>query len=229
MNSVLRQEKKYFITALDYMRMSGLLGSILKEDPHNGKTGFYRIRSLYFDTPFDDDYNDKIDGLELRRKIRLRIYDENSDFAMLEMKQKQGSMQLKRSIKLSWSDAQSLISGDYSPLKWYSDAFAAELYGLMRAKAYLPKAVVEYKRRAFIAPENKIRITLDSAIRATEANFDIFLNNLPMYPVFDDFNSVLEVKYNDFLLSYIKKLISVSDRSILSVSKYCLARSLSKQ
>ncbi len=41
----------------------------------------------------------------------------------------------------------------------------------------------------------------------------------------DGFNGVLEVKYNGFLLSYIKDLVSSANRSELSVSKYCLARS----
>lgn len=44
------------------------------EDKHNGAGG-YRIRSLYFDTLDDNDYRDKLDGMELRRKIRLRNYD----------------------------------------------------------------------------------------------------------------------------------------------------------
>lgn len=227
MNNVLRQERKYLITEFESKHMSSLLESVMAQDPHNGSCGFYKIRSLYFDTPFDDDYNDKIDGLELRRKIRLRTYQIDADFAMLEMKQKQGNMQLKRSLVLNKGDAQALISCDYSPLKNYSEPFAAELYGIMNTKSYRPKAVVEYKRKAFVAKENRIRITFDNTIRATETCFDIFSHHLPLYPVLDDFNTVLEVKYNGFMLSYIKNLINVADRSRVSVSKYCLARTLS--
>lgn len=54
---------------------------------------------------------------------------------------------------------------------------------------------------------------------------DLFAQNLNLYPVLDPFNGVLEVKYNGFLLSYIKNLVNGADRSELSVSKYCLARS----
>lgn len=46
-----------------------------------------------------------------------------------------------------------------------------------------------------------------------------------MYPVLDPFNAVLEVKYNGFLLSYIKSLVNSINRSETTVSKYCLARS----
>lgn len=226
MNEVYRQEKKYFMTVVDMQKLSDRLGSIMIPDPHNGALG-YCIRSLYFDTINEKDYDDKIDGLELRRKIRLRIYDPAADFAMLEMKQKEGSYQKKRSLRLSRQDAQQVAEGCYDSLLQYDNPFAAECYGLMHWQCYRPKTIVEYKRRAYIAKENKIRITFDHEIRATETNLDLFCSALNMYPVLDPFNVVLEVKYNGFLLSYIKNLVNAADRSELSVSKYCLARSAS--
>ena len=42
----------------------------------------------------------------------------------------------------------------------------------------------------------------------------------------DPFHMVLEVKYNGFLLSYIKDLLDEVHRPELSISKYCLARQL---
>ena len=225
MNDVLRQEKKFSVNLVDSVKLRGYLGTVMHTDKHNGSLG-YMIRSLYFDTPDEQDFNDKVDGLELRRKIRLRNYDPDSDFAMLEMKQKEGQYQRKRSLKVKKEDALKLCSGDYSPLKAYDDPFAAECYGLMNLRCYRPKAIVEYKRYAFIARENNIRITLDSGISATESCFDIFSKKLPLYPVTDPFLLVLEVKYNGFLLSYIKDMLNRVERSELSVSKYCLARSV---
>lgn len=224
MNEVFRQERKYFISAADVLKYSSVLEKVMLQDEHNGSLG-YMIRSLYFDTIDDGDYNDKIDGLELRRKIRLRIYDPASNFAMLEMKQKQGESQKKRSLKLSREDAQELILCNYDVLKKYNSDFAAECYGVMHMCCYRPKTVVEYNRKAFIAKENKIRVTLDTNIRANESCFNIFSEHLPLYYVLDPFNAVLEIKFNGFLLSYIKTLVNVADKSNLSVSKYCLARS----
>ncbi len=226
MNEVLRQEKKYFITMQDFIYLSGVLEKVMLQDEHNGALG-YHIRSLYFDTPYEEDYTGKINGLELRRKIRLRNYDADAGYAMLEMKQKQGNMQKKRSLKMKREDAKQLIACNYRVLQKYEEPFAAECYAVMNTQCYRPKTVVEYRRKAFIAKENKIRITFDSNITATETNFDIFSRNLAMYPVLDLFNVVLEVKFNGFMLSYIKNLIDLSDRSSLSVSKYCLARSAS--
>lgn len=225
MNDVLRQEKKFSINIVDSAKLRGYLGAVMRADAHNGSSG-YMIRSLYFDTPDEQDYNDKVDGLELRRKLRLRNYDPKADFAMLEMKQKEGQYQRKRSLKVKKEDAKRLCVGDYGPLKTYGDPFAAECYGLMHCRCYRPKAIVEYKRYAFIARENNIRITLDSGISATESCFDVFSEKLPLYPVADPFFTVLEVKYDGFLLSYIKDLLNRVERSELSVSKYCLARSV---
>ena len=81
-----------------------------------------------------------------------------------------------------------------------------------------------YDRFAFTAPENSIRITFDSRIRANEANFNIFDRNLVLNSVMSPFAVVLEVKYNGFLLSYIKHMLLPVQKSELSVSKYCMAR-----
>lgn len=223
MNEVLRQEKKYLMNLIEGERLCGQLRKVMLEDKHNGTKG-YRIRSLYFDTLDDGDYYDKIEGIELRRKLRLRTYMPDGGFAMLELKQKEGPYQRKRSLQISRQDAEALIGGNYSVLLKYSVPFAAECYGLLQRKCYRPKTIVEYRRRAYIAKENKIRITLDTDIVSTESCMDLFSPQLNLYPVLDPFNGVLEVKFNGFMLSYLKDLLMLADRSELSVSKYCLAR-----
>ena len=110
MNEVLRQEKKYPIDAAQGAMLRARLDRLMLRDAHNGAQG-YRIRSLYFDTLDDQDFSDKVDGLELRRKIRLRAYSPDADFAMLEIKQKQGPYQRKRSLRLSRADADACAAG----------------------------------------------------------------------------------------------------------------------
>lgn len=222
MNKVFREEKKFLISIDEFIKKSHMLSQVMIEDPHNGVHG-YIIRSLYFDTLYDGDYFEKLAGVETRRKLRLRIYDPNADFAMLEMKQKQGVNQLKRSLRLSRNDAIALTKGDYSPLLTYDEPFAAECYAMMRCRCYRPKTIVQYHRKAFIAKENKIRITFDNQIEATESCFDLFSPKLNMNSVLDPYDVVLEVKFNGFLLDYIRRMINSIDRSELSVSKYVLA------
>lgn len=223
MNVVMREEKKFLITIEEFRRKSHFLNGLMLQDSHNGLNG-YMIRSLYFDTIEDNDFFEKLDGVETRRKIRLRCYEPNSSFAMLEMKQKQGAAQKKRSLRLSREDAEALIDGRYEVLLGYPEEFAKECYGLMHYRCYRPKTIVQYNRMAYIAKENKIRITFDNNLIATESSFDLFSDKLLMNPVMDKFNVVLEVKFNGFLLDYIRGFINSIDKSELSVSKYALAR-----
>lgn len=227
MNEVLRQEKKYLITIEDYYRLSHEFSKLLRLDAHSSSEG-YVIRSLYFDSLEDVDWQEKEDGIELRRKIRLRNYGSQSSFAKLEMKQKQGSNQKKRSLRLTRADAQLLIKGDRSILLTYPDRFAAECYSRMSMQLYQQKTVIEYQRKAFVAKENNIRITFDHHIIGSETNADIFSDHLPQNYLLDPYLVILEVKYNGFLLSYIKKLLESVNGSELSASKYCMGRAISK-
>jgi hypothetical protein len=132
-------------------------------------------------------------------------------------------------LALDKSESQRLINGDYSVLLKPDSAFAAECFGLMSMRCYVPKAVVMYKRKVFIAHENDIRITFDHNIKGSESNFDIFSNDLAGNMIFDPFLVVMEVKFNGFLLSYIKDIINEVNASEIAVSKYCLGRTISKE
>ena len=63
----------------------------------------------------------------------------------------------------------------------------------MQYECYRPKTIVQYRRKAFIAKENKIRINFDHDLVSTESNFDLFSPALVMNPVMDQFFAVLEV------------------------------------
>ena len=222
---VLREEKKFLLNQAEALKLRNYLSNVVHTDSHNGPDG-YQVRSLYFDSLSNRDFQEKEDGLELRRKFRLRVYSPDADFALFEMKQKQGPYQRKRSLRLSRREAQALIEGDYSVLLNSGSEFGQECYSIMEMWAYRPKTVVEYDRFAFIAPENSIRITFDSGIRANEINFNLFDRNLVLNSVMSPFAVVLEVKYNGFLLSYIKHMLLPVQKSELSVSKYCMARQI---
>lgn len=222
----LRMEKKYLLNLSEMYSLNRVLSRVLREDAHNGAEG-YAVRSLYFDTPDNSDFRDKADGCEMRRKIRLRIYDTGAQTAKLELKEKQGELQRKRSLIMARAQAQAMCSGDYTPLLSMNTDFSLELYGRMKQYCYRPKCIVEYDRKAFILPENSTRITLDSNLRATEAAYDLYSAKLNLYPVGIAHSCTLEVKYSRFLLSYIKDLVSLTGRTQTSVSKYCAARYVS--
>ena len=94
----------------------------------------------------------------------------------------------------------------------------------MTTKQYRPVCIVEYDRVAYSNPTNDIRVTLDSNIRSNEGNLSVFDLKLQCYPVYAYRDTVLEVKYNGFLLSYIKDVIGTLECTETAVSKYCMAR-----
>jgi hypothetical protein len=228
MLDVFRKEKKYIISQTTSSNLYQLFSQVLHEDVNNSLGQGYMVRSLYFDTLDDTDYEEKEDGYEYRKKIRLRIYSPSENSAKLEMKEKTGDNQRKRSLTVSKEHALELIAGRYECLLYYENPFAQEIYFIMAQQLYIPKCIVQYKRRAFIVPENDIRITLDARIEATEGNFELFSSNLNLYPVSNLDDVTLEVKYNRFLLSYVRDLLSACNKLSTSNSKYCLARSISK-
>ena len=221
---VKRTEKKYSISVLVAAKLKAALSLGLKNDPYNSGDG-YLVRSLYFDTIYNDDYEDKISGLESRRKIRLRTYNPKAETLKLELKEKHGQSQLKRSLIISKQTAQRLIQGEYSCLKEYVSKLAQEFFYIMLRELYRPKCVVEYSRLAYIVRENNIRVNIDRDIKVTEASYDIFSQNLNLYPI--SRLIVLEVKYNHFLLDYVKDMINMADKTEMAISKYCMARQIS--
>lgn len=225
MLTVLRREEKYPLKRQEALHYEGLLEQILSTDAFSAN-GSYCVRSLYFDTVDDRDFFDKYTEQNLRRKIRLRIYNPQDKTAKLELKQKENIYQKKRSLSITREDAIALIDGNYSVLLNYPDTFAGEIFGIMNMECYRPKSIVQYQRRAFMAKENNIRLTFDREICATESSMELFSQNLPLYSVFDPDKVIFEVKYDKFMLGYISDIISSVNRRSISSSKYCLSRSI---
>lgn len=222
--NIARKEEKYMVSRFEYSKLLHFFKQSMRQDAHNGIKG-YNVRSLYFDSLFDDDFYEKEDGIEKRKKIRLRLYDLQSSYVKLELKEKEGENQKKTSLKMPKEDAEALISGKYSVLLKYKEPLINQVFYLMNRDCYQAKTIIEYKREAFIADGNEIRITFDSDIRATESCFNLFSENLCLNPVFPENYVVMEVKYNQFLFSYVKDILKKCNVPRQSVSKYCLGRS----
>ena len=73
MRDVLREEKKFLLNQAEALKLRNYLSNVVHTDSHNGPDG-YPVRSLYFDSLSNRDFQEKEDGLELRRKFRLRVY-----------------------------------------------------------------------------------------------------------------------------------------------------------
>ncbi|MDE5698454.1 MAG: polyphosphate polymerase domain-containing protein [Lachnospiraceae bacterium] len=228
MLDVTRKENKYDIGLIETADMKRRLGIYMESDPHNGETG-YLVRSLYFDTLYDADFEQKVDGYDERQKIRLRVYSADAMTAKLEVKEKEDALQRKRSLSIERGEAQQMINGDYRFLLRREEPLAHWLYAFLNARCYRPKCVVEYDRYAYILEHNDTRITFDQNLRASESNYDIFDKDLVLYPVSAPGAVTMEVKYTGFLLSHLKNELNYCDKTRCSNSKYCRARMITKR
>lgn len=227
MIDVSRRELKYLVGLEATCHLKNHLQYIMQPDIHNGNNG-YRVRSLYFDTLFDTDFEEKVDGYDKRKKIRMRLYGDSDDVIKLELKQKESVYQRKRSLLLTRSEAEKMIHGEYSFLMERQEPLSHALYIEMNTRNYCPKCIVEYDRLAFLDGNNDIRITFDMNLRATEADYNIFNPNLILYPVCSPGEITLEVKYSGFLFSHMKQILKLVDKAQVSNSKYCIARTITK-
>ena len=81
-----RHEIKFYINKRQAAELRLFLTKNMRLDTNTDETGSYWIRSLYFDTVENKDYYEKTIGCNIRKKIRLRIYDISTKIVKLELK-----------------------------------------------------------------------------------------------------------------------------------------------
>lgn len=217
---VRRYEEKYLLAQAQAAALQSLLDGVLQRDRYSAD-GAYFIRSLYFDTPEDADYKDKLLGVSERKKLRLRLYDLQAQKIKLEIKAKQAKTSHKQSAVLDRTVARALVDGDPTPLLAEGPA-ARAAYALYQGEHRTPAALIDYERIAWVFPVGRARITLDSHVRASKSD-SLFEANVPMVGVMDPM-TILEVKYDQPLPAWLGRMLSSIPSTPLSISKYALAR-----
>ena len=157
-----RHELKYIIHAGDHAILSRRLQMTMAQDAYAAQNGGeYHIRSLYFDDPWDSAVQEKVDGIEVRDKFRLRIYNHSDSSIKLERKHKNGPYIQKSSLRLSRAECDALLRGDYGFLLGRPEPFAGQMFGIMKLKQLRPKVLVDYDREPYVFPAEDVRITFD--------------------------------------------------------------------
>ena len=213
-----RHEYKYVISYGEMLRLRQKLDDILTLD----RGGAYIVRSLYFDSVDDNDYYEKQSGVMVRKKVRLRIYDINSDYAKLEVKGKYDIHQLKESLVISKHDAQEIINGNYDSLLLTDNDLAKKIYTYL-VTGYRPKIIIEYNRLAYTTTTTT-RITFDYNVKKSIDFENFYTNDINYIDLMDEKDVVLEVKFDRFLEPYISEILEKYISRNQSVSKYVMGR-----
>ena len=217
-----RHEWKHVLNTGDLLILRQRLRAVMESDPH-AIDGKYYIRSLYFDNPDDKALREKIDGVNMREKFRIRLYNCDSSVIHLEKKSKRNGLGTKYSAVLTAEQAQKIVDGDIDWMLRSDHPLIQELYCKMRYQGMRPKTIVDYTREPFIFRPGNVRVTLDSDIRTGLGCTD-FLNPDAVTIPAGDAPILIEVKWDEFLPSIIRDLVSIPDRRVGSFSKYAQCR-----
>lgn len=220
-----RHELKYEIPYAEYVAMRARLKLIMKPDPHADVDGRYRIRSIYFDNSDDKALREKIDGIGRREKFRIRYYNDDLSFILLEKKMKTNNLCLKSNVRITEEECRKILTGDTVWMRDSAEELIKEFYAKMRYQRLKPRVLVSYVREPYIYQAGNARITFDSQIRTslygqgflTKDVSDISATDTPQY-------MILEVKYDQFLPGIIQDIIQMDYARQQAFSKYGASR-----
>ena len=218
-----RVEQKYLVSDLDLALIAGRLNAVMEADIHQDGD-CYEVRSIYFDDAFDSCMEENEDGVDNRKKYRIRTYDTPNAPVRLEIKEKYLGYTKKASSILDQDTYESILSGDCLP-EFGSDPVKNALLLQMRCRKMAPKITVVYHRTAYVCPVGNVRITFDRNIMASrdmESFLDPHVSGL--VPVLPAGMHVLEVKYDELLPDVIAKQLEIGKLRQTAFSKYYLGR-----
>lgn len=217
-----RHEWKHVLNYADLLTLRHRLEAVMERDPHS-IDGKYHIRSLYFDNPDDKALREKIDGVNIREKFRIRLYNWDTSLIKLEKKSKRNGLGTKYSANLTAEEAQKIVDGNLDWMMASDRALVQELYCKMRYQRLEPKTIVDYTREPFIFRPGNVRVTLDYDIRTGQEHTDFLDPKVVTIPA-GDAPILVEVKWDEFLPTIIRDAVSLPNRRVGSFSKYAQCR-----
>lgn len=219
--SVLRNEYKYRIS-LDAARLLQYrFRALLRPDAHAGADGSYRVRSLYFDDADCTAYFDKLSGIQERTKYRIRYYNSDHGYILFERKRKHGEKVEKTSVRIDRAAAASMAAAETPRFGGAAPELLNEYALLARADRLHPTVLVDYDRYAYTLPLGSVRVTLDLGLRTAPFCTDLFSGARAAFPVMDEREGILEVKFDAFLPPQVGLLLKDIPKERIAISKYC--------
>lgn len=171
---VFRYERKYLVTERTAAAIRRFVACYLVHDEHmkGQESEGYRVCSLYLDTPHLGLYNQTMQGIKNRYKLRIRYYDEfKYSPAFLEIKKRTTDTVHKLRAVVSKAVAAKLLSGgqiEHADLLANGDASHRALEEFSRCCERLSAvgvAFVDYQREAFVSQSaESVRVTFDRRI-----------------------------------------------------------------
>lgn len=223
-----RHEYKFLMDEMQMTELNYRLKNLISLDSNVSEEGAYFIRSVYFDDYADTYFKENEAGTDPRCKYRIRIYNCSDQKINLERKSKRSGMTLKQSALLTREQFECIIKGEILPLnteeaKAYPEVLK-QFIVLMMTRRLRPKVVVEYERIPFIYRNGNVRITFDRNVVSSKDYYHFFEKDILKYPILPKGKHILEVKYDEYIPSFIKSNLELGTFQQISFSKYYLSR-----
>ena len=189
----------------------------------------YVVRSLYFDDPSSSAFFDKVDGVMIRQKYRIRTYNYEWHQGLpifLESKGRHNERTYKNRLRITKDDVVHFCEpfGEWSLLERYPHETLIESYLFDKERKRLrPRVLVDYLRKPFVSEyDRNFRVTLDCEVRSSRTN-ELFLTHEKGNWI--DCRSgwtIMEIKFDRRLPKWFHRLIQTYELERLPVSKFCL-------
>lgn len=218
----LRHELKFLIDEGTYLALKSRLTPLMTPDIH-GTDGGYRVTSIYFDDIYNSAYWQKLNGMETRRKFRIRAYGLDPSLISLETKHKDESYVSKLSRRLTDEQYCSLLACDSSFMcecDGDEDAFGEYRRSDLLTKLR-PRIIVDYQRDALVYPFGNVRVTFDKKLSACMNTMDMFSPDAQYMRIYDR-EIILEVKFDNYLPDSIQSALHGLNAPEQPVSKYII-------
>lgn len=214
----LEHELKYALPAHRAKTLEAALRQRCQPDPRYPKG---LVTSIYYDTPRLHLVREKVNSDYLKIKIRLRWYADvdgssNDGRAFAEAKYRIGSRRRKirvpTRVEGSWLSRQSLTCSRLTGIP-----NALRQHGVMMRQPLLPVITIRYQRHRFIEPFSGVRVSIDTAISASQVNPQLGTSRA-LRPLTA---AVVEVKGKSSRLPVNLRLLAALGCRQTSFSKYC--------
>lgn len=225
-----RYEIKYQISLKERDKLISYFKGFMTLDPHVQNGFDYEVRSLYFDSLFKNSYFEKMNGENIRRKLRVRFYPDfvngGNEIVFIEIKRKVNENVSKARIAIKFGDLFKVIDGNTSfakkffrNLPHYDRKTLEEIWYLYKRFNLKPVCVVSYKRQPFVGKiENRFRITFDTNMKVRNSNFNLHYGT-GKYFIPRNF-AIMEIKFNDVIPNWVLRIVQINNCVQEKVSKF---------
>ncbi len=226
-----RNEIKYVCSERQIALIEERIRAICQKDVHAGEAELYTVRSVYLDDFDNTCFYENEDGTDPREKYRIRIYNADTGYILLESKQKKKGRTHKDSCRLTLGQCQAILDGSLDWTLAGEGNLGPDQRKLMNrfflqysTRPLRAKVIVEYERVPYVYQTGNVRITFDRNISGSRQVQDFLKPRLALRPVMPKGEHILEVKYDELMPDYLYNVMQLGELRQTAYSKYYTCR-----